>query len=116
MVCFADYPEEQIPENPRLLYVMCLLDLDRQDVGRCWLVPSPDFNHSAYRQHKASEPARVVLQFSCRLSGDPTWNRFELTPVDLGQRLLDIVESTPDTAAPDLPAEANLLRLHLRRA
>jgi hypothetical protein len=58
-------------------------------------VPSADFNRLAYRQHKAREPGRVVLQFSSRLDADAVWDRFLVGRLELGPRLLDLVRSSP---------------------
>src|SRR4030088_41672 len=44
IVAVANYPADAIPESPRLLYLVCLLDLQQHLLARLWLVPSADFN------------------------------------------------------------------------
>src|SRR5258706_9707882 len=74
IVAFANYPVAAIPESARLLYVVCLLDVEQHLLKRIWLVPSADFNHIAYREH--SDPlGRATLQFSCVASGDARWDQ-----------------------------------------
>src|SRR6202171_3494869 len=45
IVAFANYPASAIPESPRLLYLVCLLDLDQHRLARLWLGPSPFLSH-----------------------------------------------------------------------
>ena len=69
IVAFANYPLDAIPESPRLLYLVCLLDVTQHLLARTWLVPSADFNQLAYREH-SKRAGRVTLQFSCVAAGD----------------------------------------------
>jgi hypothetical protein len=69
VVAFANYPADAIPENARLLYLVCLLDLEQHLLARLWLVPSADFNHLAYRE-RSPRVGRVTLQFSCVADGE----------------------------------------------
>ena len=109
VVCFADYPEDAVPEHPRLVYVMCLMDVEAQELTRIWLVPSADFNRLAYRQHKHDEPGRVVLQFSALAAGGGVWDRFEVSRHQLGPRLVSLVDQTEPAAEP-LPSALVLRR------
>jgi hypothetical protein len=90
VVAFAEYDENGIPESERMLYLVCLLDLERHTLGRVWLIPSEDFNRLAYREHRGDR-GRVVLQFSCRAQGDARWSGFELDRLRLGARLEPLV-------------------------
>jgi hypothetical protein len=90
VVAFANYPANAIPESARLLYLVCLLDLDQHQLARLWLVPSADFNRLAYRERSAREN-RVTLQFSCRAAGDDHWDRFEVPRLELAHRLEPVV-------------------------
>ncbi len=103
VVCFANYPEDAVPETPRFVYVAGLLDLVRVELARIWMVPSAEFNRLAYRQHRADQPGRVTLQFSCRAAGDPRWDRFEVGHLELGERLLDLVRTAPQARPLRLP-------------
>ena len=105
IVAFANYPVGAIPESPRLLYLVCLVDVEQHLLARTWLVPSQDFNQHAYREH-SKRPGRVTLQFSCVASGDPRWDRFEVPRLELGARLLPLVA----TLGPATPHELTALR------
>ena len=90
IVAFANYAVDAVPESARLLYLVCLLDVEQHLLARTWLVPSADFNHLAYREH-SERAGRVTLQFSCLASGDPRWDRFEVPRLELGARLKPLV-------------------------
>jgi hypothetical protein len=92
VVAFANYPADAIPENARLLYLVCLLDLQQHLLARLWLVPSVDFNRLAYREH-SPRVGRVTLQFSCRAAGDEHWDTFEVPRLDLAARLEPLVSA-----------------------
>src|SRR5437879_4269422 len=62
IVAFANYPVDAVPESARLLYLVCLLDVEQHLLARTWLVPSADFNQLAYRE-RSKRPGRVTLQF-----------------------------------------------------
>src|SRR5256885_3842432 len=82
IVAFANYPLDAIPESARLLYLVCLLDVEQHLLARTWLVPSADFNHLAYPKH-SQRPVRVSLQVSCPASRDAPWDRFEVPRLEL---------------------------------
>ncbi len=90
IVAVANYPADEIPESARLLYLVCLLDLQQHLLARLWLVPSADFNRLAYRGHPG-HPGRIELEFSCRAAGDERWDSFEVPRLDLAARLEPLV-------------------------
>jgi hypothetical protein len=90
IVAFANYPEDAIPESPRLLYLVCLLDLEQHLLARLWLIPSADFNRLAYRERSA-RAGRITLQFSCRAAGDDRWDPFEVRRLELAAYLEPLV-------------------------
>jgi hypothetical protein len=92
VVAFANYPADKIPEDARLLYLVCLLDLEQHVLARVWLVPSADFNRLAYRERSA-RAGRVTLQFSCRAAGDERWDPFEVSRLELAAMLKPLVEA-----------------------
>ncbi|HEX6348486.1 MAG TPA: hypothetical protein VF160_03755 [Candidatus Dormibacteraeota bacterium] len=104
VVCMADYPEGAVPESPRFVYVMTLIDEAQQRMARCWLVGSVDFNRLAYRQHSAERPGRVVLQFSCVASGDAVWDGFEVAPLALGAAVERLLETAAEDTRFDVEA------------
>jgi hypothetical protein len=109
VVAFANYRLDAIPEGPRLLYLVCLVDLQEHVLERLWLVPSADFNRLAYRE-RAADPDRVTLQFSCRLAGDERWGAFEVPRLELGRRLEPMVRA----AGPATVAALGVLRDQVR--
>jgi hypothetical protein len=103
IVAFANYPVDAIPVSARLLYLVCLLDVEQHRLARTWLVPSGDFNQLAYREHSARE-GRVTLQFSCLASGDARWDRFEVPRLELGARLEPLVAALGPATGEELSA------------
>jgi hypothetical protein len=101
IVAFANYPEDAIPENARLLYVVCLLDVPEHQLGRIWVISSADFNRLAYREH-SSRAGRVTLQFSCVAAGDPRWDGFEVSRLDLAARLEPLVAALGPATSEEL--------------
>lgn len=106
VVAFANYAVDKIPESPRLLYVVCLVDVEQHLLSRLWLTPSKDFNRLAYREHD-QHTGRLTLQFSCLAAGDPRWDRFEVARLVLGSRLVPLVSQ----AGPSQPEELRRLKL-----
>jgi hypothetical protein len=90
IVAFANYPQDAIPENARLLYVVCLLDVQQHELGRVWVIPSAEFNRLAYREH-SGRAGHITLQFSCVAAGDPRWDGFEVSRLELAARLEPLV-------------------------
>jgi len=96
--CFARYLPNEIPSDPRFVYVFCLLDRQKMELSRIWLVPSPDFNRLAYRSPYLGG-RKIGLIFSARASGDPKWDKYEVTKETLGLRLLEIATAAPKRKA-----------------
>jgi hypothetical protein len=90
VVAFANYSAGAIPESARLLYLVCLLDLEQHLLARLWLIPSTDFNRLAYRE-RSTRADRITLQFSCRAAGDQRWDSFEVPRLLLAARLEPLV-------------------------
>ena len=103
IVSFANYPVDAIPESARLLYLVCLLDIQQHLLARTWLVPSADFNQLAYREH-SKRAGRVTLQFSCVASGDARWERFEVPRLELGARIEPLVHALGPATSEELSA------------
>ena len=103
IVAFANYPVDAIPESARLLYLVCLLDVDQHLLARTWLVPSSDFNRRAYREH-ARRQDRINLQFSCLASGDARWDAFQVPRLELGARLEPLVHALGPATMEELGA------------
>ena len=103
IVAFANYATDNVPESPRLYYLVCLFDIAQHLLARIWLIPSAEFNRLAYREH-ARRAGRVTLQFSCVASGDPRWDQFEVPRLELGLRLGPLVAALGPAPAQELSA------------
>src|ERR1700687_6181816 len=103
IVAVANYPADSIPESARLLYLVCLLDVQQHLLARLWLVPSADFNRLAYREH-STRAGRVTLQFSCQSAGDERWDRFEVSRLDLAAQLEPLVGALGPATLEELSA------------
>jgi hypothetical protein len=104
VIAFATFPVDAIPESPRLLYVICLLEVQQHQLARIWLVPSADFNRLAYRAHMNAHPNHVNLEFKCRATGDKRWDQFEVSRLDLAARLQPLVAALGPATAEELGA------------
>jgi hypothetical protein len=101
---FATFPVDGIPESPRLLYVVCLLDIQQHQLARIWLVPSADFNRLAYHEHLRTRANHVNLHFKCRAAGDERWDDFEVPRLELAARLEPLVTALGPASAEELSA------------
>src|SRR6266550_1047010 len=88
IVAFANYPVDAVPESARLLYLVCLLDVEQHLLARTWLVPSADFNQLAYRER----------------SQRPRWDRFEVPRLELGAPLQPLVDALGPAKTEELRA------------
>jgi hypothetical protein len=106
----ADYPAGRIREHPAFLYAVLLLP--SVTIEAAWLIPSPDFNRIAYR---VAEGDRVQLEFR----GDPVredrYSTFRVPPLEIGQRLLAVIDSLGEHVPPHLARGAKGLLLARRR-
>jgi hypothetical protein len=104
IVAEAHFPVNRIPESARLLYVVCLVDLQQHQLARIWLVPSMDFNRLAYREHPVARKGYITLQFVCRATGDKRWDPFEVPRLELASRLEPLVSALGPATAEELGA------------
>ena len=82
-VC-VDYAKHTIRSDPRLLYVMCLLDIESMSLTRIWLVPAADLRRLAPRFKLRN--GRIRYTFTAGKTGK--WARYEIEPLSLGSRLI----------------------------
>jgi hypothetical protein len=87
----ADYPVGQIREHPAFLYAVLLLPL--VTIESAWLIPSPDFNRLVY--HVASGD-RELLEFRGDPSRDDRYSAFRVPPLEIGPRLLTLIDLLPE--------------------
>jgi hypothetical protein len=86
-VC-VDYAKHTIRDDPRLLYVMCLLDVKSMSLTRTWLVPASDLRRLAPKFKLKN--GRIRYTFTAGKTGK--WARYEIEPSTLGLGLLKYMD------------------------
>jgi hypothetical protein len=107
----ADYPAGQIREHPAFLYAVLLLP--SVTIESAWLIPSPDFNRIAYRVKSGN---REILEFRGDPSRDDRYSTFRVPPLEIGPRLLALIDSLPEHIPPHVIRGAEGLMMARRRA
>jgi len=101
----VSYPVGSVLSNRRFLYLFCLLDVKLMRITRMWLIPSPDFNRLAPRPK--AKPGRVDLAFVA--GARSKWDRYLVTPEELGLRLIKVVEKSPATPLVSLLSRTSIV-------
>jgi hypothetical protein len=107
----ADYPAGRIREHPAFLYAVLLLP--SVTIECAWLIPSPDFNRIAYR---VASGDREVLEFRGDPSRDDRYSTFRVPPLEIGPRLLAVIDSLAEHIPPHVIRGAEGLMMARRRA
>jgi len=105
----AEYPAGEVREHPAFLYAVLLLE--SVSIATAWLVPSADFNRLAYR---TTTGKREVLAFRARPGGGDRYASFLVPPLELGNRLLAVIESLPESVPRDLLRGGEVLGVGLK--
>jgi hypothetical protein len=84
----ADYPVGHVREHPAFLYVVLLLSF--VTIEAAWLVPSPDFNRLAFRRIAGN---REILEFRGDPIRDDHFSIFRVPPLEIGPRLLSVIDA-----------------------
>ena len=107
----ADYPAGRIREHPAFLYAVLLLP--SVTIECAWLIPSPDFNRIAYR---VASGDREILEFRGDPSRDDRYSSFRVPPLEIGPRLLTVIDSLAEHIPPHVIRGAEGLMMARRRA
>ena len=107
----ADYPVGRIREHPAFLYAVLLLP--SVTIESAWLVPSPDFNRIAYRVESGD---REILEFRGDPLRDDRYSAFRVPPLEIGPRLLAMIDSLPEHIPPHVIRGAGGLVMARRRS
>jgi hypothetical protein len=107
----ADYPAGRIREHPAFLYAVLLLP--SVTIACAWLIPSPDFNRIAYHVPVGE---RVQLEFRGDPSRDDRFSTFRVPPLEIGPRLLAVIDSLPEHIPKHVIRGATGLMLARRRS
>jgi hypothetical protein len=84
----ANYPMGRVREHPAFLYAVLLLS--SVEIQASWLLPSPDFNRIVYRR---TVKKREILEFRGNPSRDDRYSRFRVPPLEIGPRLLSMIDA-----------------------
>ena len=82
-VC-VDFAKHTIRDDPRLVYVFCLLDTKSMSLTRIWLVPAEEFRRHAPKIKLRN--GRTRYTFSAGKTGK--WARYEIEPFSIGAELI----------------------------
>ena len=78
-------------------------------VEMAWVVPSADFNRLAYRG-KGRQGKGIELEFMASPVREDHWSAFRCRRMDLGPRLMKIIQSLPAGKPPVVQGARLLLR------
>ncbi len=103
------FPEGKPREHPAYLYA--ILYVAGAGVDTAWVVPSADFNRLAYRGAGRRDKG-IELQFMASPSRLDRWATYRCGRMDLGPRLITVIDSLPAGTVPRVPGTHLLLRRH----
>lgn len=101
------FPDGKPREHPAFLYA--ILYVADASVDTAWVVPSADFNRLTYRG-AGRRGKGIELQFMASPTRDDRWSPFRCRRLDLGPRLIALMDSLPAGHAPRVPGAHLLLR------
>ena len=101
------YPDGK-PRQHRA-FVYAVLYVTEASVAAAWIVPSADFNRLTYRG-AGPRGKGVELQFMASPTRKDRWSAFRCGRMDLGPKLIDLIDSRPEGRAPNVPGAHLLLR------
>lgn len=94
-------------EHPAFLYA--ILYVAEATIAAAWLVPSADFNRLTYRG-AGPHGKGIELEFMASPVRDDRWAAYRCLRLELGERLIAVVDSLPGGAPPLVPGAHMLLR------
>lgn len=106
-VARMSFPEGHPREHAAFVYAIAYV-VDAT-IDRAWIVPSPDFNALAYRG-KGRRGKGLELQFMASPSRPDKWSEFRCTRLELGSRLIKLIDGLPPGPPPQVPGAHLLLR------
>jgi len=106
------FPEGKPREHPAFVYA--ILYVAEADVDTAWVVPSADFNRLAYRG-AGRRGKGIELQFMASPTRPDRWAGFRCGRMDLGPRLVALIDSLPAGATPFVPGTHLLFRRQVPR-
>jgi hypothetical protein len=104
------FPEGKPREHPAFVYA--IVYVADAGIAAAWVVPSADFNRLTYRGAGRRNKG-IELQFMGSPTRQDRWSAFRCERMDLGPRLINLIDSLPTGRAgraPQVPGTHLLLR------
>ncbi len=101
------FPDGKPREHPAFVYA--ILYVTEANVDAAWMVPSADFNRLTYRG-AGRRGKGIELQFMASPTRQDHWSAFRCGRMDMGPKLIDLIDSLPVGRPPQVPGAHLLLR------
>ena len=106
-VARMNFPDGKPREHPAFVYaIVYIVDAS---VEAAWIVPSARFNRLTYRG-AGRRGKGLELQFMASPTREDRWSAFRCGRMDLGPKLIYLIDSLPAVRAPRVPGAHLLLR------
>lgn len=106
-VARMSFPEGKPREHPAFIYA--IVYVPDASIDAAWIVPSADFDRLAYRG-AGRRGKGIELQFMASPIRQDRWAGFRCGRLDLGPRLVAIVDAVQAASVPRVPGAHLLLR------
>lgn len=106
-VARMSFPEGTPREHPSFVYAVVYAP--DAAIETAWVVPSADFNRLAYRG-AGRRGKGIELQFMASPTRDDRWSTFRCTRLDVGPRLIALIDSLPAGPPPRIAGAHLVLR------
>jgi hypothetical protein len=90
-------------------FVYAILYVTEASVMAAWIVPSADFNRLTYRG-AGRRGKGIELQFMASPTRQDRWSRFRSGRMEMGPKLVSLIDSLPMGRPPRVPGAHLLLR------
>lgn len=106
-VARMSFPGGKPREHPAFVYA--IVYVAEATVETAWVVPSADFNRLTYRG-AGRRGKGIELQFMASPTRQDRWAAYRCSRMDLGPRLIEMIDSLPAGRTPRVPGTQLVLR------
>ena len=106
-VARMSFPSGKPREQPAFVYA--IVYVAEASVETAWIVPSADFNRLTYRG-AGRRGKGIELQFMASPTRRDRWAAYRCNRMDLGPRLIEMIDSLPAGPTPRVPGTQLVLR------
>jgi hypothetical protein len=106
-VARMSFPDGKPRQHPAFVYA--IVYVVNASVEAAWIVPSAKFNRLTYRG-AGRRGKGLELQFMASPTRQDRWSSFRCERMDLGPRLIALIDSLPAVRTPHVPGAHLLLR------